>query len=960
MLDSDEDGMSDVWEQKFSGQSLAPGDDEDGDGMTNLEESLAGTDPFSYASALAVTSSNYLNFSNVIEWTGKTGVHYQVEKSTTMAGNWSNMGSMRLGHGGTLSVAEPAGHVQRCFYRVKVIGSEKFAGLPSEAETIVGTRDTDKDGISDLDEMRFGTDPFDPQSQLPTITFTQGKSMNLSWITVEGKYYRVQSSNSPVGPWQDVNGLHLGTGGVVTSAVTFHSGVFEYVRVVVEDRDSDEDGVTDWEEGLLGLEPEIEKTDPWGAGDAAQATVMLASPSTLNVRASSAVANISTMENGSFEVTRTGGVAALNVQYTISGNATPGSDYQPLTGTVTIPFGENSVVIPVIPQASSTLSLSNSVIVTLQNSGSYDLGAQISQQINVIKEVAINVMDYGAVGDGVVDDTAALETAIAALESSSQHNTLFFPAGSYRLTTSKGDSSTPNGSYRILKLGSTQALTGRDLIFKGEAGTVLYSDIGSSRAHVVLALASFRSLRFEKMRIEQSPSLLWPKNGTEPNGSDGVAIVNVDARKVESIYFNDCVFFNCHRSASIYGMGYNLRAKCGRVNFTNSQFLNPYGSNTQNGAAAWGGGQQVYLSPWIDIALYENCLFDGGSEDMTDTSLTGGGRMKDGCHFGSPLNLIFRNNVVKRMSVEAVFHTNDVTLLGVTATDFSIPPADGFSTVDVNVSSLPSTWTVGDQIVIRQPFVPGSVASNNHFIIVAFDAGNSMLTLKNEGHPDNANEGTFITSGKKVYRDHEPEPPVSVFENNYLVGTLPPGGNAFPERAGIVIGSRALIRNNVIVDFTTGVLSYDEVHTPDYPASTGSITKDNIIITKNRYVEGGVDAKGLYLSAGGHYVLNNLIICPVSYRSFGIVQIDKGINVMNNKIGCETIIRNGYTSINRSVGIALNNTASKLLASDNTTMGFDVGIGPRQANQWRTFYVREHYSFHDVLPLDPVGLTEEP
>jgi hypothetical protein len=45
-------------------------------------------------------------------------------------------------------------------------------------------------------------------------------------------------------------------------------------------------------------------------------------------------------------------------------------------------------------------------------------------------EQYVSVMDFGAVGDGIVDDTLAIQTAV----NSSQNKTLFFPAGTYKLT----------------------------------------------------------------------------------------------------------------------------------------------------------------------------------------------------------------------------------------------------------------------------------------------------------------------------------------------------------------------------------------------------------------------------------------------------------------------------------------------------------------------------------------------
>src|SRR5256885_12536963 len=46
IVDLNGNGMSDVWEQFYQAQGLAPNADADGDGQTNLAESIAGTNPF--------------------------------------------------------------------------------------------------------------------------------------------------------------------------------------------------------------------------------------------------------------------------------------------------------------------------------------------------------------------------------------------------------------------------------------------------------------------------------------------------------------------------------------------------------------------------------------------------------------------------------------------------------------------------------------------------------------------------------------------------------------------------------------------------------------------------------------------------------------------------------------------------------------------------------------------------
>jgi len=45
-LDENSNGLSDVWEQRFNASALLPEDDEDGDGFSNFQECVAGTDPF--------------------------------------------------------------------------------------------------------------------------------------------------------------------------------------------------------------------------------------------------------------------------------------------------------------------------------------------------------------------------------------------------------------------------------------------------------------------------------------------------------------------------------------------------------------------------------------------------------------------------------------------------------------------------------------------------------------------------------------------------------------------------------------------------------------------------------------------------------------------------------------------------------------------------------------------------
>src|SRR5882724_10698981 len=63
-LDLNGNGMSDVWEQIYNAVAMDPNLDTDGDGVSNLRESIAGTDPHSTNSvpkipSPGITTSNF-------------------------------------------------------------------------------------------------------------------------------------------------------------------------------------------------------------------------------------------------------------------------------------------------------------------------------------------------------------------------------------------------------------------------------------------------------------------------------------------------------------------------------------------------------------------------------------------------------------------------------------------------------------------------------------------------------------------------------------------------------------------------------------------------------------------------------------------------------------------------------------------------------------------------------------
>jgi hypothetical protein len=72
--DQDNDGLPDGWEEDYFGSSTGadPADDPDADGLNNLEEYVAGTDPTNAASFFAITNTTKIASGFVLDWSPST------------------------------------------------------------------------------------------------------------------------------------------------------------------------------------------------------------------------------------------------------------------------------------------------------------------------------------------------------------------------------------------------------------------------------------------------------------------------------------------------------------------------------------------------------------------------------------------------------------------------------------------------------------------------------------------------------------------------------------------------------------------------------------------------------------------------------------------------------------------------------------------------------------------------
>lgn len=226
--DSDKDGMPDVWEDTRGFNKLSAADatlDADGDGLNNREEFLAGTNP-----RVADTDGDGVN--DAIERANSSDPLDTASRPLFAGQSWP-VGSDLDGNG--LADAWEVGY--RAF------------GLDSDA-------DADGDGVSNGRESRDGTNPFDANSLMFISLGRENDDAVVEWPVQAAKNQSLLlSTNLP--EWNPFGGFIQTSGGTASARLNDHflNLLFEFYRVTTSDRDTDGDGVTDWDEAVLGSDP---------------------------------------------------------------------------------------------------------------------------------------------------------------------------------------------------------------------------------------------------------------------------------------------------------------------------------------------------------------------------------------------------------------------------------------------------------------------------------------------------------------------------------------------------------------------------------------------------------------------------------------------------------------------------------------------------------------------------------
>jgi uncharacterized protein (DUF1800 family) len=226
--DSDKDGMPDVWEDSYTFNKFSAADatqDADGDGLNNRNEFLAGTNP-----RLADTDGDGIKDS--IERTNSSNPLVASSKPDFAGVSWP-FGSDLDGNG-----LPDAWEVRFHAFNLPLSG------------------DADGDGASNAQEAKWGTDPFDPNSKMVVELTRQTNDVVVAWPVVTGKEQQLFTSTN-FNSWDQYAGKPLLSGSQSSVRFTnrFTALPKEFYRVTTDDRDSDSDGIPDWEENVLGSDP---------------------------------------------------------------------------------------------------------------------------------------------------------------------------------------------------------------------------------------------------------------------------------------------------------------------------------------------------------------------------------------------------------------------------------------------------------------------------------------------------------------------------------------------------------------------------------------------------------------------------------------------------------------------------------------------------------------------------------
>lgn len=412
--------------------------------------------------------------------------------------------------------------------------------------------------------------------------------------------------------------------------------------------------------------------------------------------------------------------------------------------------------------------------------------------------VPVAVEQFGAKGDGVTDDRAAIQAAIDYALSTGINRVVFQPK-TYKLSTYKSGltSSLSYVDSAVLNINRTAAAPGLFEVQGG--GATLLVSIADRNGRDIAVPAIFA-------RLNPSPFVL--RDLTVKRVATASAPVGVGDRRsglvlaAQSrfqasgfVFIENCTFSNCHRA---YDIGGTAPTIIDRVIVKNCNLQFPFGSQS---ADTGGGGQMSQTGPGVREENWINVTADGGN----NTTLTDNRLPKDGAILSAAETLNVSGSTIKNYGVEGVYHVPFyATCKALSA--FTVPPVG--QQVTVGVSFL-DVLAIGDRL-----YVPTANALQaTTFSVVSFSPGisgagsaNGTLTLRNTGESLYNVAGSQVLLGQAMYKLSTRTRAATIIDRCTFDGTLPSGGAYANFSSAVVgVGEPMTVTNSKFTNVALGV-----------------------------------------------------------------------------------------------------------------------------------------------------------
>jgi uncharacterized protein (DUF1800 family) len=245
--------------------------------------------------------------------------------------------------------------------------------------------DADGDGWSNALESTAGTNPFSGQSR-PLAEVARGETgeLVLSWQGLPGKSYEIRSSSN-LAAWSPVEQDIPGAGAALFRELGQVTGR-AFFMVEASDADSDGDGVSDWEELVIGFDPSTDRSGRSSETDLQRITSGMAAPDTLTVSCYDDGCAEGWPDPAVLVLRRSGGLKPLTVNFSLGGSATAGVDYAPSAAGTSVAFaaGQREAFVEISPVSDvEDEEGTESVVLTVLAGAGYSVGAVNSASVSI-------------------------------------------------------------------------------------------------------------------------------------------------------------------------------------------------------------------------------------------------------------------------------------------------------------------------------------------------------------------------------------------------------------------------------------------------------------------------------------------------------------------------------------------------------------------------------------------------